>query len=93
MIAIGFGSILVDDFNCDVSNCGENKGQRGECKENLKKDFRDNQHFVIGINHVQTLQHGYKKTIKIENKNHAKTQTFIKRYVITLDASPGAPLG
>jgi len=68
--------ILVDDFNGDVSNCGEDKGQRGECKENLKKDFRNNQHFVIGINHVQTLQHGDKKTIKIENKNHAKRKSF-----------------
>jgi hypothetical protein len=85
--------ILVNDFNGDPSNCGENKGQRGECKENLKKDFRNNQHFVIGINHVQTLQHGDKKTIKIENNIHAKTQTFIKHYVIMLDASPGAPLG
>ena len=69
-------SILVDDFNGDISNCGENKGQGRECKENLKKDFRDNQHFVIGINHVQTLQHGDKKTIKIENKNHAKRKVF-----------------
>jgi hypothetical protein len=76
VISICVGSILVDDFNCDVSNCGENKGQRGECKENLKKDFRDNQHFVIGINHVQTLQHGDKKTIKIENKIHAKRKHF-----------------
>jgi hypothetical protein len=53
--------MLVDDFNGDISNCGENNREGHECKENLKKDFRDNQHFVIGINHVQTLQHGDKK--------------------------------
>jgi ribose 1,5-bisphosphokinase PhnN len=68
--------ILVDDFNGDVSNCGENKRQGRESKENLCENLKRDEHFVIGINHVQTLQHGDKKTIKIENNFHAKRKSF-----------------
>jgi hypothetical protein len=60
--------ILVDDFNGDVSQRGQDKGQRGKCKENLKKDFRYNQHFVIGINHTITIACAYIKSIKIQTK-------------------------
>ena len=49
VISICVGSILVYEVGGDVSNCGENKRQGRESKENLKKDFRDNQHFVISI--------------------------------------------
>lgn len=47
--------MLVDDVDGDVSQRRKNGGNWDKSKENLKKDFRDNQHFVISIEHEGIL--------------------------------------